>query len=389
MKALKHLTFTLFLVLSHLLLPAQESQSLEFTLQSDAFGGARKIKVYLPESYSKDTTSNFVVTYILDAQSPELWDMAKGNIGYMVRQRLVLPMIAVGIVSEDRGSEFNPNSSELREHLQKEVFPFIEKQFRTENFRIIVGHSWGGAFVGNTLFGPNRDLFDAYLGISPSLGALGGIIFDQAAKMLAEKQVFKKYCYVSTGDIGFREQESIWDVLQVDSIIQKYPNESLVWKYERFEKADHWSCVIPSLQNGLIAISRNYFADQSILEGFAQNKTLSIGEQMESFYQEKEERFGFTHPVNGQYLNFVADDFRQQGNYSAAKEMLLASFDHGNKNTASYFNLALCYEELHDPSMAKATFEKASIVLEEQKDQVSERFYNALGKAIKEKLKQY
>ena len=232
-------------------------------------------------------------------------------------------------------------------------------------------------------------MFDSYIGISPSLGALGGLIFDQAAKRLAANEIFQKYCYVSTGDIGFREEESIWDVLQVDSILNKYPNESLGWKYEKFEKMDHWSCVIPSLHNGLIAITRNYFADQSILENFARHESLSIMEQVETFYQQQEKNFGVTFEPDTKYLNFVADDFRQNGNFSAAKEMFLLSFDQGNTNIASYFNRDSCYEALQESKMAKATFEKAAEVLEAQKGQVTERFYKALGEAINEKLKQY
>jgi predicted alpha/beta superfamily hydrolase len=146
---------------------AQNKSEIEHTVTSEVFGKERKVKVFLPNRYQRDSISKFAVTYVLDAQHQIFWDAAKGNIGYMVDNYSVMPMIVVGVVSDSRGPEFNPKSTKLQTHLQNEIFPLIEKNYRTDGFRAIVGHSWGGAFVGNTIFSEKRDMFDAYIGISP------------------------------------------------------------------------------------------------------------------------------------------------------------------------------------------------------------------------------
>ena len=131
---------------------AQDQQDFEHTMNSKVFEKERKVKVFLPKRYLRDSISKFAVTYVLDAQHQMFWDVIRGNSSYMIDNYSVMPMIIVGIVSDNRGSEFNPQNDKLRQHIKDEVFPLIEKEYRVDNFRAIVGHSWGVAFVGNTIF---------------------------------------------------------------------------------------------------------------------------------------------------------------------------------------------------------------------------------------------
>lgn len=181
----------------------------------------------------------FIVTYVLDAQSDAFWQMATGTIGYLVEQQAILPTIVVGVVSQNRGTEFSPKSRQLAEHFRKEIFPLIEQEYRISDFRILVGHSWGGAFVGNTLFSENADLFAAYLGISPSLGAIDGRILTHADSILQSGHVLPKYFYCSSGDLGIAEYESREDIQAMEEIIHQYPTSGLVWQNQVFPNTDH------------------------------------------------------------------------------------------------------------------------------------------------------
>ena len=358
---------------------AQESKDIEHTIESEAFNTERKLKVFLPERYFRDTTQSLIVTYILDAQSEAFWNMAKGNIGYLVRNYQIVPTIVVGIVSENRGQEFNPNSQKLKQHLRDEVFQFIEKKYRVEKFRIVVGHSWGGAFVGNTLFSDDADLFNGYIGISPSLGANDGIILSNADSILRSNQPIGKFFYCSMGNIGYREDESFINIMKMDSIIKIYPtNENFKWSYELFDNADHWSCVVPSLNSGLIRLSRNYFADQKVLEDFARRKEKNIRLQIEEFNHQQKQKFGFSFTPSFQYYNFVADDFREQGKYNIATELYLFSIEKGNNDVVCYFNLAQSYQSIGKQNLAKSTYLKTLKLLEEQKDKIDVEFFKAL-----------
>ena len=293
-------------------------------------------------------------------------------------------MITVGIVSEDRGFDFNPNNNELSEHFLNEVFPLIEKEYRVNQFRIVVGHSWGGAYIGNTIFGDYSYLFNGYIGISPSFDAIGGVIFDQAQETLSKNIALKKYLYASSGDFGYREDESYQGLLQMDSLIKKYPNKTLGWTYQVIENTGHWTCVIPSLNNGLVAVSRNYLADKKVMETMALNTGQSLVSQLDEFLENQQLNFGYAQAASPRYVRHVADDFREQGNIQAANELYQYSIAQGNDDVVCYFNMADTYAQLGDKVKAKEAFEQSLEKLEEQKDDRSERFYKALKEAILE-----
>ncbi|MCB0641632.1 MAG: hypothetical protein KDC44_08330, partial [Phaeodactylibacter sp.] len=299
-------------------LQAQTAKDLEHTFQSEVFGTERQIRIHLPEPYFVDTTQPFVVTYVLDAQFDEFWYMAKSNISYLVINRQILPMIVVGVVSEDRSAEFRPDGTALRRHLREEVMPWVNAQYRVADFNVLIGHSWAGAFIGSTLFGADRDLFDAYIGISPSLDAYDYVILEQADSILQVDTDLKKFFYCSAGELGYREMESIDGILKMDSLLQEHPNKSLAWEWQQFKGTDHWTCVIPSMNDGLLKMSRNYFADQYVLTEMARNSALTLQEQMELFYQEKVETFGYVYWPGARYLRFVASDLKNTGDLKAA-----------------------------------------------------------------------
>ena len=295
-------------------------------------------------------------------------------------------MIAVGIVSQDRGKEFSPSSSQLQAHLREEVFPLIEQYYRVFDFRAVIGHSWGGAFVGNVLFSEQRDLFDAYIGISPSLGAHGGVILDQANDILSEGVPLGKFLYCSSGDLGISEFETQDEVDILDSLINTYPNKTLAWQTDVFSNTDHWSCVIPSINRGLIQLSRNYLPDQQTILEFTSNPQKSIGEQIEDFNQAQEENFGFAIKPSLLRLGYIADNFRQLGKHSDAVALYLFIIDHGDDRVVTYFDLAQTYDMLADSENARKAFKESLSLLEAQKDQLSEGFYRDLLREIRSRL---
>ncbi|WP_299335401.1 alpha/beta hydrolase-fold protein [uncultured Psychroserpens sp.] len=388
MKLLKTICI-LCIAFSTIQVEAQDSSNIEHVINSEVFNKERKVRVFLPQRYKNDTISNFAVVYILDAQSDLFWNMAKGNIGYTVDNYASMPMIAVGIVSDNRGSEFNPENTELQEHLKKEVFPLIEKNYRTDGFRTIVGHSWGGAFVSNTLFSENKDMFDAYIGISPSFGDTDNIIEKNAAKMLKNNTVFRKYLYLSHGDVGRRELEFGGYVNSIDKLIKQYPNESLAWEPRLIERVDHWQIVGPSLCDGLVSMSRNYFADQKIMEDLSKSSSGDLKAQVEAFNKKRKMLFGYVHEPSASYLNFVANDFRDVEDYKTALVGYHMALDKKPNDVKVFVNICDVYDKIGDKTKAKSSFQKALKLMDEQKDELSESYYRDVSEWIKKKLESY
>ncbi|MEM1321949.1 MAG: alpha/beta hydrolase-fold protein [Bacteroidota bacterium] len=368
---------------------AQDQYNIEHTIQSKAFDKERTIKVLLPNRYFRDTTGTFLVTYVLDAQYDAFWEMAKQNINYMVDCYMVIPMIVVGIPSDDRGDEFRPPATKLQQHLKEEVFPLIEANYRVKDFRTIVGHSWGGAFVTSTLFSAQADMFDAYIAIGPSIGFRKNWIMQQADSILQTQPQLGKFLYCSNGTVGRREKQFRKQVEILDSIITTHANPTLAWATELIEGTDHWSCVIPSFNDGLCKMSRNYFTDQTVLEGFADNPQQGLREQIKTFYQQQEQHFGFTFEPSVRYIRFVGDDFRDTENYSAAVDIYQWGLEKAPDNIRLHINLADTYDKMEDQALAKAALTKVQNMLEVQKEALEESFYADFVEWTKERLAKY
>jgi len=388
MKTTTSLFTLLFSILFMVHISAQNQQSFEHKVQSKAFETERTIRVFLPERYYRDSTSKYIVVYVLDAHDDQVWNMATGVIDYMVSRYTVIPMIAVGIASEDRGSEFNPNSNKLHQHFREDVFPLIENNYRTKPHRTIIGHSWGGAFVGNTLFSENADMFDAYLGISPSFDAIDNVIFNQADSLLQLNNDFKKFFYYSSGTVGF-EYEYKEGIAKMDSTLTFGKAKNLAWKSHVFKGKDHFSALPAGVNDGLVQMSRNYFADQKVIEDFAQNPNKSIKEQIDLFYAEKEKIFGFTHRPSVSYLKFVADELRDKDHFKAAIEIYLLGLENEKDNVKITFNLADTYHKMGKFDLAEPIFKSALVLLDKQKDNFSENYYKNISAWANKILEEY
>ncbi len=378
------LCFTFFITQSY----AQTDANKTHKIESKVFNKERRVKVFLPERYQRDTISKFAVVYILDAQSDRIWNLAKGNIGYMVDNYSIMPMIAVGIVSDSRGSEFDPENSDLHKHFKEEVFPLIESHYRVDHFRAVVGHSWGGAFIGNTIFSEHRELFNGYIGISPSFGDSDNVIEKHAKRLLESNTTFGKYLYFSFGTVGRREAEFGNFVKNIDQLIKTNPNASLAWNMHHIQDVDHWQIVGPSFCSGLLYMSRNYFADQSTIEGFAKGNS-DLKNQLTEFNASKASTFGYVHRASPAYLNFTANDFRDLENYDTALELYNLALEQDPDNVKVHVNISDIYDKIGDRENAKSSFNHTLKLLHEQRSNLGNNYFKNIKEWIEERLASY
>lgn len=374
---------SLLLLAFPLLLSAQKAQESEHLFASEVFESERRIRIFIPERYFRDTNTVYTVTYVLDCQDDEVWNTAKGTIGYLVSRYRIMPMILVGIDSPNRGREFRPEREELRAHFREEVIPWVEVNHRVNDFRTVIGHSWGGAFIGSTLFGPHRDLFNAYIGVSPSLDAMGGLILKQADSILQAGEPLPKFLYCGSGDQGINEIESMAGLQSMDSLVQQYPVDGLVWQKEIFPGMDHWTCVMPTLNNGLVALSQQHFADLPTILRMAAHSETDLDVQIQAFYKIQKEKFGYVHVPSWAYLNLIAEDFKEQERNLAAYSILRWVTREDPTFLRAQINLVDVLRSLDEPHQARIAAAHALKILESQKEQVSESYYKTYSEWLR------
>ncbi len=120
------------------------------------------IHVYLPPSYSVESSRYFPIIYVTDGQ----WYFA------MVKQMLEekgLQVILVGVEEGEKNRRLidykMPGAIEYHHFFTKELMPLVEKKYRVDvSRRTIVGASYGGLFVGICMLfdGQNTQLFQDY-----------------------------------------------------------------------------------------------------------------------------------------------------------------------------------------------------------------------------------
>ncbi|MCK4676626.1 MAG: alpha/beta hydrolase [Bacteroidales bacterium] len=145
------------------------------TFKSNILDENRTILVYLPQSYNQ-TDFCYPVMYLLDGGFH--FHHTSGIVGFMSRAGIIPEMIVIGITNVDRNRDFSPTRTEqiptsggaekFLSFLSDELIPFVDRNYRTLPYEILVGHSFGGTFATYTLL--NRpETFNAYIAISPYL----------------------------------------------------------------------------------------------------------------------------------------------------------------------------------------------------------------------------
>jgi predicted alpha/beta superfamily hydrolase len=152
-----------------------------YKLQSVALGQTRTIDVSLPAGYATDTALRYPTLFVLDGSFEQ--EMAAGIARYYADAGKVPPMIVVGIRNPDRFHELTtslapgwpgapdaPNPGGARDFLRfvgNELVPWVQRTFRTDSTRVLVGHSLGGLFALYAL-AQRPELFTGFVLMEPS-----------------------------------------------------------------------------------------------------------------------------------------------------------------------------------------------------------------------------
>ena len=385
-------------------LQAQETQQFKFdyTIQSKAFDDERKITVYLPPSYYKYPEDQFTVTYVLDGHFDPFIDLGVKTIEYNTYMYKYTPTIVVGVHAKNRGWEFSapdPNDEddqdyeggrapELQQHFKNEIFPLIDSIYKQKTlpFRSIIGHSSGGGFVLYSLFSDEKDLFDGYIAISPAIRSDSEYILENATTRLKAGERFSKFLYCSSGTVGEREELFGGAVHRLDSILQVYPDHGLIWRKSKFEGMGHWTCVPPSFNTAMVELTRAFRVDEKQFFDFSKNKTQSMTQQLEAFYKNCKDNYGFSEIPLAGYLHRVAWEIADKGNYQAALEI----YDWGMKQHSPNYTLNKSKGKLllrmGDKKAAHASFTQAAKILELVKEKIGKEKYTDQKIYIEKKL---
>lgn len=295
-------------------------------IQSEALGAEREIWINLPNSYINEKLQKvkYPVIYVLDAEDNFTFLTGVVNKFEKGHYQEMAESIIVGITNKngDRAKDFtHVNDVNFLQFIQTELFPFMEKNYRIEDYRLLLGHSLGGYFALKTLYN-QPEMFNGYVAHDPSIW-----FNDFELKKLYEnvKSNDFKNRFLMITQVG--ESQNISNLTDhyggiktVDSFINGSKNQSLNYTYRQYADEEHGS--VPMIGN--IDFIRWIFDDYRINIKEVQNHPNLIEDSFKAFSAKR----NFTFNPQETYINLVATYLVKQKKFDLAKRYFEYNVNH-------------------------------------------------------------
>ncbi|MBL3546008.1 alpha/beta hydrolase [Chryseobacterium sp. KMC2] len=297
----------------------------------------REVWIHLPKTYD-DTTINpakYPVIYLLDGEIN--FEYYVGMTDFLARTPYadIPECIVVGIKNTERTRDLTPTKAQKKspvnpnltlfadsggsdnfiKFMQEELKPFINKKYRTQEYSLLVGHSFGGLFAINT-FLTHPDYFNAYVANDPSLWWDNKVLISKTKDYIEKHKKFpaKKSLFVSQADN--EEQQKNWNsdmtqaIEEFKGIVES--NGSLNYKHRFFEGEVHGTVSYPANYEALKFIFKGFRTD---IKQLAKNPELLEGE-----YKKLSEKTGADFVPSESYLNVLlkfmkSNEFKESETY--------------------------------------------------------------------------
>ncbi|MEA2097187.1 MAG: alpha/beta hydrolase-fold protein [Candidatus Cloacimonadota bacterium] len=238
------------------------------SIESKILGEKRIMTVYLPESYNSGS-QKYPVLYLLDGRAHFYHTTSAVN--FLSNRGITPQIIVVAVYNVDRNRDFLPSHVEriptsggaekFLNFISDELTEYIDNNYRTSNFSVLMGHSFGGTFATYSLL-TKPELFDAYIAVSPFLHYDDNYLVKEAGKTQHSDFKGQKYFYMTIGD-----EPNYYSALgDFSSIINEKYSEIIDLDYVKMESEDHATTPYLSVFNGLRFIFSDWQIPASELE---------------------------------------------------------------------------------------------------------------------------
>ena len=237
----------------------------KFVIKSNILDEERTCLISLPDSYndSSEAEIKYPIIIILDGYTH--FKTASGIVHFMSsnrnRNNLMPQSIIIAIENVDRRRDFTvtkiktkrPNTGgggrNFLDFIEKELVPYIDKNYRTEPSRTLIGHSLGGLLTLNSYMDKNS-IFNAYISIDPSIWWNEEMMKNKVDSISSIS--LNKKLYIATanqGEPNYERNKQRHDTLY--SLMTKKSDEPLNVEIGYFEKENHRSVPLIAMYEGL------------------------------------------------------------------------------------------------------------------------------------------
>ncbi|MFO7719037.1 MAG: alpha/beta hydrolase-fold protein [Gillisia sp.] len=337
------------------------SQIIHKEIASSKLGKERQIKIQLPRNYEQNKEKSYPIIIVLDGDY--LFEPVAGNIDYYSYWEDIPEMIVVGInQSTTRESDayydettFLPSDTGAAffEFIGMELLPFLDSNYRTGTFRVIVGHDFTSNFINYYLL-KETPLFRGYINLSPDLAP------EMANRITAslEKTTEPIWYYLATSseDISALREP----ILKFDSQLKNIDNKNLNYNFDNFQDATHYTLVGNAIPKAIEQIFKVYrpISIQDYNSILLQTSVSSYGFLVDK-YKTIQTLFGIDKQIRLNDFMAVYNAMEKTRKWDDLKDLAkLANKHYPNTMLGTYFD-ARYEEETGNPKKAMRNYQNA------------------------------
>lgn len=308
------------------------------SLHSAVLDEDRDLQVHLPASYAWSPDRRYPVLVVLDGETQ--FQQTVATTDFLALQGEIPEMIVVAVNSTVRVRDFTQTdwpqmwiggggADNFKRFLATELIPHVDRAFRTDGFRVLVGHSAGGQFVLHAL-ATEPALFKAYFAFSPSLDWDDRLPNRELKQAFATRKPVPAFLYVATSDDG---GQALADDLALVDTLKTAPPPDFRWFYQPFPKETHAG--VPLLAQ--IDAIRQLYAGYRFTDDMAEQGLPAAERQ----FAELSKRLGWPTPVPEGVINALGYSALSQGKVPDA----IALFE---RNVAAFPSSANAHDSVAD-----------------------------------------
>jgi len=328
-----------------------------YKLDSKILGEERTILVHLPLAY-EETKASYPVVYLLYGDHVTTYFAeAVAILDRLGQTGRIPPMILVSVINTDRYRDLLPlypdgsqtGIGNFQKFFEQELIPWVEENYRTKSYRILVGPQAGGNFGLHTL-ASKPELFDAFILNNP-FRWVGGrdLLCKETEWYFGCNQTIKKFVYITYDADDELDKEGIKYLANFRELVDTTQPAGFTLELNFREYHDEF--IQPfGLREGI----KKLFADYP----FPKDMVVESIRDIAAYYGEMSAKYGFSIDVPEHVLTIQSDKLSERGKTEEAVAIWHYMIDHYPRPGNAYWRLANYHRELENNELAIEYFKK-------------------------------
>ena len=324
------------------------SQTIYESIESEALGTTRELKIQLPRNYEANEDQAYPLIIVFDGDY--LFEVVAGNVDYYSYWKDMPDAIVVGVNQIDSIADdctisvenFLPHKkgAQFYDFVVTELIPFVTENYRSLDFKIAIGHGKTANFI-NYFFFKKSPVFNAFIALSPELASY---MQENLTRQFSIEQKRKSFYYLSTASQDLKQNKK--EAVELNTQLSVLENSNLYYSFDNFEGATHYSLVTHSIPKALEGIFSEF---QPISRSEYKNKILPLETSPVDYlinkYDAINEVFGVEKQILVNDFRAIAAAIEKTEQYELYKDLGNIAKDQHPGTILAPFYLARYYEE--------------------------------------------